>query len=27
VSVLVGKNAGMVIKLHKDRLRGLKRRG
>jgi amidase len=26
VSVLVGKNAGMVIKLHKDRLRGLKRR-
>ena len=26
VSVLVGKNTGMVIKLHKDRLRGLKRR-
>lgn len=27
VSVVVGRNAGIVIKLHKDRLRSLKRRG
>jgi len=26
VSVIVGQNAGIVIKLHKDRLGGLKRR-
>ena len=27
VSVVVGRNAGIVIKLHKDRLRSLKSRG
>jgi hypothetical protein len=26
VSVIVGRNAGIVIKVHKDRLRGLKPR-